>query len=120
RFHVLKLYGSEVIKPVLRVELRGVRARKYLRRFRKWLTREDLTLNSHQRRTLEDAVGDSRALGVVVEFKERLKALLHPSLNNTDRLKRLQDWCANAEATGIEALREFARQLRGYGMRTAS
>jgi stearoyl-CoA desaturase (delta-9 desaturase) len=41
-------------------------------------------------------------------------------MNNTDRLKRLQDWCANAEATGIEALREFARQLRGYGMRTAN
>jgi len=120
RFHVLKLYGSKVIKPVLRVELRGVRARKYLRRFRKWLTREDLILNSHQRRTLEDAVGDSGALRVVVEFKERLKVLLHPSMNNTDRLKRLQDWCANAEATGIEALREFARQLRGYGMRTAN
>ena len=119
RFHVLKLYGSEVIKPVLHMELRGVRARKYLRQFRKWLTREDLTLNSHQRRTLEAAVGDSGALRVVVEFKERLKALLQPSVNNTDRLKRLQDWCANAEATGIEALREFARQLRGYSVRTA-
>jgi len=30
----------------------------------------------------------------------------------------LQEWCARAEATGIEALHQFAAQLRGYSMRT--
>jgi stearoyl-CoA desaturase (Delta-9 desaturase) len=119
RFHILKLYGSQVIKPVLHVELRGARARKHLRRFKKWLTREDLILSSHQRKALEDAITENGTLKVVVEFKERLKALMRPSVDNTDRLKRLQEWCAHAEATGIEALREFARQLRGYNMRTA-
>jgi hypothetical protein len=41
------------------------------------------------------------------------------SMEGTDRLTRLQDWCANAEATGIEALRAFARQLCSCGMGTA-
>ena len=119
RFHVLKLYGAQVIRPVLKVELRGDHARKQLRRFRKWLTREDLTLNVQQRKTLDEALKESSTLKIVLEFKQRLKALMQPSVKDTDRLARLQEWCAKAEATGIEALTEFASQLRGYTMRAA-
>jgi len=118
RFHVLKLYGAQVIRPVLQMELGGAHARKQLRRFRKWLTREDMILNAEQRETLDAAMKKSSTLKIVFEFKQRLKALMQPSVNDTDRLARLQDWCARAEATGIEALHEFARQLRGYSMRT--
>ncbi len=119
RFHVLKLYGAQVIRPVLKMELKGVRARRQLRRFRKWLIREDLILSGQQRQALEEAIRDSSTLQVVLEYKQRLKALMQPSIQETDRLARLQEWCANAEATGIEALNAFARQLRGYSMRSA-
>ncbi len=119
RFHVLKLYGAQVIRPVLNVELRGGHARKQIRRFRKWLTREDLKLSDRQRESLDEALSESSKLEIVVEFKRRLKALMQPSVEDTDRLARLQEWCAKAEATGIEALREFAEQLRGYSMRAA-
>ncbi|MDJ0698785.1 MAG: fatty acid desaturase [Woeseiaceae bacterium] len=119
RFHVLKLYGSQVIRPVLKMELSGKGARRRLRRYRKWLTREDMTLNVQQRKALEQAFEESKALKVVVEFKQRLKALMQPSVEGAERLARLQEWCANAEATGIDALNEFARRLRGYSMRAA-
>ena len=119
RFHVLKLYGAQVIRPVLNMELRGGHARRQIRRFRKWLTREDLKLNIRQRESLDAALSESNKLEIVVEFKRRLKALMQPSIEDTDRLARLQEWCARAEATGIEALREFAAQLRGYSMRAA-
>jgi stearoyl-CoA desaturase (delta-9 desaturase) len=120
RFHVLKLYGAQVIRPVLKLELRGGYARKQTRRFKKWLTREDLKLNVRQRQMLDAAVHKSGTLEVVLEFKRRLKALMQPSVQDTDRLLRLQDWCANAEATGIEALHEFAMRLRGYHIRTGA
>lgn len=119
RFHVLKLYGAQVIRPVLSVELRGAHARKQVRRFRKWLTREDLKLNTRQRETLDAAISESSKLEVVLEFKGRLKALMQPTVQDNDRLARLQEWCARAEATGIEALHEFATRLRGYNMRAA-
>ena len=119
RFHVLKLYGAQVIRPVLNVELRGGYARRKIRRFRKWLTREDLTLNITQRKTLDAALSESSRLEIVVEFKRRLKALMQPAVKDADRLARLQEWCAKAEATGIEALHEFAAQLRGYNIRNA-
>ncbi len=119
RFHVLKLYGAQVIKPVLNLELGGVHARKQIRRLRKWLTREDLELDVGQRRFLETTLSDSSKLEIVLEFKRRLKALMQPSVENADRLARLQEWCAKAEATGIDALQEFAARLRGYNIRTA-
>ena len=120
RFHVLKLYGAQVIRPVLKLELRGGYARKQIRRFKKWLTREDLKLNIRQREMLDAAIHNSGTLEVVLEFKRRLKALMQPSVQETDRLLRLQEWCANAEATGIEALHAFATRLRGYHIRTAA
>jgi stearoyl-CoA desaturase (delta-9 desaturase) len=119
RFHVLKLYGAEVLRPVLAVELSRSNARGQLRRFRKWLTREDLIITAEQRKALDEAIRESAALKVVIEFKQQLKELLQPATDDSHRLAKLQAWCADAEATGIEALREFARQLRGYSMRTA-
>ena len=119
RFHVLKLYGAQVIQPVLKLELGGEYARRPLRRIRKWLTREDLTLDDGQRETLNEALRDHSALKIVLDFKRHLKALMQPSISDTDRLARLQEWCARAEATGIEALYEFAHRLRGYNMRVA-
>ena len=116
RFHVLKLYGSQVIRPVLKMEFKGTLARRQLRRFRKWLTREDLILNSEQRQALEEAIRTSGTLKVVVDYKRRLKALMQPTVQESDRLVKLQQWCASAEDTGIEALDEFARHLRGYSM----
>ncbi|MDH3532428.1 MAG: fatty acid desaturase [Gammaproteobacteria bacterium] len=117
RFHVLKLYGTQVIRPVLRMEFNGGHARKQLRRLRKWMTREDIDLDARQQQTLEQALRDSTHLQTVFEFKQQLKSLLQPSLKDAARLDRLKTWCANAEATGIEALHDFARQLRGYSMR---
>ncbi len=119
RFHVLKLYGADVIRPVLNVELRGGHARKQMRRFKKWLTREDLKLNTRQRETLDAAISESSKLEIVLEFKRRLKALMQPTVRDSDRLARLQEWCAKAEATGIDALHKFAMSLRGYNMRTS-
>lgn len=119
RFHVLKLYGADVIKPVLKVEFGGDHARKQIRRLKKWLTREDLTLNIRQRKTLETALSESSKLEIVLDFKRRLKALMQPAVQDTDRLARLQEWCASAESTGIEALHMFAMRLRGYSMRAA-
>jgi stearoyl-CoA desaturase (delta-9 desaturase) len=119
RFHVLKLYGANVIRPVLKVELSGAHARRQLRRLRKWLTREDLILSAQQKQALNEALGESSTLRTVMEYKRRLKALMQPSVTESDRLARLQEWCTKAEASGIEALNEFARQLRGYSMRTA-
>ena len=119
RYHVLKLYGANVIGPVLRNEMRDKHPRKQLRRLRKWLVREDLELNVAEREAVDEALSANHALRAVVDFKEQLKALMQPTVRRNARVVRLQEWCANAEATGIGALREFAMRLRGYSMLVA-
>ncbi|HNP34310.1 MAG TPA: fatty acid desaturase [Woeseiaceae bacterium] len=119
RYHVLKLYGANVIGPVLRKELRDTQPRKHLRRLRNWLVREDLDLDVAEREAVDEVLSANQVLRAVVDFKEQLKALMQPTIGKNARVARLQEWCANAEATGIGALREFAMQLRGYSMRQA-
>lgn len=114
RYHVLKLYGANVISPVLKSEMRDTQPVKQMRRLRKWLVREDLELDVTQQEVVQEALSTNQALRAVVDFKKQLKALMQPSLQDSARLARLQEWCANAEATGIESLREFAMRLRGY------
>jgi stearoyl-CoA desaturase (Delta-9 desaturase) len=117
RFHILKLYGSRVIVPVFRRQQAAVTgfAAKQLRRVRKVMTRDDtVCVDPTARQWLEVVLAHDQTLATVYQFKQRLNALWAQSSGDGDRLRRLQDWCAEAEASGIRALRDFARQLQGY------
>jgi len=119
RFHVLKLYGRRVIAPVLRAaadEAPGFR--RQIARVRRLMMREDVVSLRHDPRTrqwLETALQRSPKLRTVYQFMQQLKSLSNQAVrSDTDRLKRLQTWCAEAEASGIRALGDFARQLQAY------
>jgi stearoyl-CoA desaturase (delta-9 desaturase) len=119
RFHVLKLYGRRVIAPMLHAaadEAPGFR--RQIARVRRLMMREDVVSLRHDPRTrqwLETALQRSPKLRTVYQFMQQLKSLSNQAVrSDTDRLKRLQTWCAEAEASGIRALRDFARQLQAY------
>jgi stearoyl-CoA desaturase (Delta-9 desaturase) len=120
RFHVLKLYGRRVIAPVLHGDTEGGLGfhRKQLARVRKLMIREDVTSlreDPKTRQWLETALQRNQKLRTVYQFMQQLKALSNQSTRGDgDRLKRLQVWCAEAEASGIRALGDFARQLQAY------
>jgi stearoyl-CoA desaturase (delta-9 desaturase) len=117
RFHVVKLYGRKVIRPVLREERQRANdyCRALYRRARKLMTREDIRLDNKAIATIKEATSNSQTLATVYEFKQRLKELwVNTAQNHTKRVQRLQTWCAEAEKTGIASLQEFAGYLRGY------
>jgi stearoyl-CoA desaturase (delta-9 desaturase) len=117
RHHVLTLYGRKVIRPVLKNERRcsDDSGRRLLRRARKLITREDIALDSHVLATLNEALARSQTLETVYRFKAQLKALwTHTASGSAGRVEQLKEWCAEAEASGIKALQEFASVLRGY------
>jgi stearoyl-CoA desaturase (delta-9 desaturase) len=47
------------------------------------------------------------------EFRERLTQLWNDA-NHARAVVALREWCAQAEASGIRALREFASRLPAY------
>lgn len=117
RFHIVKLYGRKVISPVLRAERQSANdyCRGLYRRVRKLMTREDIRLDDNAIAAINEATSQSQTLATVYEFKQRLKELwINTAQNHTKRVQRLQNWCTEAEKTGIAALQDFAGYLRGY------
>jgi stearoyl-CoA desaturase (delta-9 desaturase) len=117
RFAVMARYSGDVILPVFREEShRASEAGKaMLRRVRKLLVREqslvDETGQAHLTKTLEQY----RSLSVVYQFRLKLQGIwVKSTASQAELLEALQDWCRQAEATGINALRDFVNHLKGY------
>lgn len=117
RFHVLKLYGSRVVRPVFRSACKAEQGaeKKRLLGLRKQISTEDTAIDRVADQQLSAALADNHTLRTIFEFKQRLKALWNQrGMDQAEPLARLQAWCADAEASGIAALQEFARSLRAY------
>ncbi|MBK1620505.1 acyl-CoA desaturase [Lamprobacter modestohalophilus] len=117
RMHVIRRYSKEVLQPVTRAELCRSEpdCRRIARRANKLLVRERLDETS--RKSLEQILARSQQLEVVYQFREQLRQIWERNAPSQEALlKSLQDWCQRAEATGIQALEGFSRNLRGLAL----
>jgi stearoyl-CoA desaturase (delta-9 desaturase) len=123
RMHVLQEYSSRVTLPVFHKELARptlARWRGMLGTARKLLVRQPSLLDERARARLAELLDSSSTLRTVHEFRERLSALWAGANVSNDRLiAQLKDWCAQAEASGIKSLQEFAGRLRCYSLQPA-
>jgi len=70
---------------------------------------------------LEQLLAQSQQLATVYQYRERLREIWERTAPSQDALlKSLQDWCQQAEATGIQALENFARNLRGWSLHSTA
>jgi stearoyl-CoA desaturase (delta-9 desaturase) len=119
RMHVMASYAREVIRPVLRQERRhcGVSCRRVLRNARGLLTREASLIDESARGRLEQILGQFRDLRIVYQYRQQLQQVwARKATSQENLLQALQEWCRQAEATGIAALQEFAQRLRCYSL----
>ena len=117
RMFVLSNYAKEVMKPVMRKELcrDEYSCRKMYRQAARLLVREESRLDERSRARLANILEQSQVLATVHSYRKRLQAVWERTATSQDALlKALQDWCRQAEATGIQALEDFSRDLRGY------
>jgi len=121
RMHVLRDYSRTVILPVLRAELKRRTAQTNLTRgVRKLLIRHPRLLDAGAAARLQEILRNHQALKTVHDFRERLQQLWSGAYASNERLlAQFGDWCAQAEASGIKALQDFALSLRGYAMQPA-
>ncbi len=122
KLDVLASYARQVMSPVLKEELAeadsGVRT--VLNRARRALFRHEAWIDASARRRLDNALKLNQRLCTVYQFRERLQAVWTTTYSSQEQLvKALQDWCRQAEQSGINSLQEFARRLQGYTLRTA-
>lgn len=123
RMHVIARYSHEVLAPVARQELcRSQRHCRWVaRRASRLLSRETVRLDETARRKLEQILHESQRLNVVYQFRERLRQIWERNAPSQEALlKALEDWCQQAEETGIHALENFSRNLRGFSLAPAT
>jgi stearoyl-CoA desaturase (delta-9 desaturase) len=122
RMHVLARYARDVLVPVSRSELCDSEAscRRVYRQARKLLVRERARLDELSLRRLQSILEKSQTLQTVYQYRQRLDALWGRKTAGPDSLlASLQEWCRQAEDTGIQCLQEFARNLRSYSLKPA-
>ncbi len=120
RFQAMTDYQRNVFVPALREEaaFAGAKLRKLLpRRMRRGLVNDGRWLKPACRAELNSWVEQRPRIRVLVEHRARLSALLEARSNDAaERLKALQAWCQDAEASGIAALQAYAARLKGYAL----
>jgi stearoyl-CoA desaturase (delta-9 desaturase) len=119
RFQVMAHYAKEVLVKVYKEELRHTQgtSRQLLKRVRALLIREESLLNEQDKINLVTILEQNQTLQTVYHYRMRLQALWQQTAVNQEYLlQSLQEWCKQAEATGIKALQEFALTLRHYTM----
>jgi len=120
RMHVLRDYTKQVTLPVLKREKAIAAGDAALRKARQLLVRQPKLLDDRAKRRLSELLSNNAALETVHEFREKLRDLWSgANVSNEKLLAQLKDWCAEAEASGIKVLEEFADRLRAYQLAPA-
>jgi stearoyl-CoA desaturase (delta-9 desaturase) len=115
RMHVLREYARQVVLPVCRELARHEPRGAIPATTPKLLIRHPSLLAEEARRALRDLLDRYEVLRRVVEFREGLQHLWNEASANQSRaVVQLKEWCAQAEASGILALREFSQGLPAY------
>ncbi|OAX55792.1 DesA family fatty acid desaturase [Xanthomonas graminis] len=120
RFQAMTDYQRNVFTPALKEEAAqaGAKLRQLLPgRLRKGLVDDGRWLKPDAREQLQLWVAQRPRMRTLVEHRARLAALLEArSHDASERLKQLQAWCHDAEASGIAALQAYAARLKGYAL----
>ena len=122
RMYVMASYARDVIRPVLRAERKQCddSCKRVLRRARGLLVRDTSLINAHARERLEQILSRFNNLKIVYQYRQQLQSVWASKVTSQEMLqKALQEWCQQAEETGIAALQEFSQRLRGYSLQTA-
>jgi stearoyl-CoA desaturase (delta-9 desaturase) len=122
RVHVMADYAHNVFRQVYREEMRGTSGsyRKSLKLAKRLLNREDFLLDEQAKLHINQVLESHKSLEVVYQFRRSLQDLWNQRTASYESLlQSLQDWCRQAEASGVESLQRFARSLSGYASQAA-
>jgi stearoyl-CoA desaturase (delta-9 desaturase) len=119
RFQVMSNYYKAVIRPILKQEKNSVgdnkENKKLFARAGRLLRREDSLLTSKAKTRLYSLLEAREQLRVVYAYKQSLQNVwMKTASSQKELVDALQQWCRQAEDSGLEVLRQFAQQLKAY------
>ena len=117
RFRVMARYKNKVVRPLIEQECAKVdRATgRLFRAARKALCRHESLVDESGKRRIAQAVRASHTISTIYNLRLRLQEIWAQRGGNAEEmLHALRHWCRDAEATGIQALRDFVEELQSY------
>lgn len=118
RYDVMARY-ARALRRALRAELRDHQGpaveRAVLRAARRLVGQDRASLDAGARATIEAAASTSPRLAQLLGMRDELQRVWEQSSASAEQLcQQLQDWCARAERSGIDALQDLSLRLRSY------
>jgi stearoyl-CoA desaturase (delta-9 desaturase) len=84
------------------------------------LTRDASLINERAGVRLEQILARFNDLKIVYQYRQQLQSVWTGNATSHEMLlNALQEWCQQAEETGITVLQDFSRRLRGYSLQPA-
>ena len=117
RFRVMARYSKEVVRPVFALELEKAdqATRKLFKRARRVLCRDAGLVDERGKQRIAAAVNESANIRQIYELQQQLRAIWAKRGGNMDEvIAELAEWCRQAEASGVQTLRDFAETLKSY------
>lgn len=119
RFRVMSNYAERVVAPLVKQEYeRADKATRGLfKKGKKTLCREASLVDDAGKHRIAALIGHSPELKQIYELRLSLQEVWAKRASDADELlNALRQWCVDAEATGIQALRDFVEELKSYSI----
>lgn len=117
RFHVMANYTKEVILPVLK-ETKKQNPSECVKAFRKakqLLKKSENLIDEPSKQSLSAFLSNNERLNEVYQYRQKLQLIWSKTTaTQKELIESLQEWCKQAEATGVENLQRFVMKLRTY------
>ena len=119
RFQVMSFYYKRVVRPILKMEKRVTPVdkseKKLFQRAGRLLRLQDSLLSPRARDRLHALLASREQLRVVYTYRQSLQNVwLKTASSQKELVESLQQWCKQAEESGLDVLHQFAQQVKNF------
>lgn len=118
RFQIMSQYYKRVVRPILKYERSTTLSktdRRLFQRAGRLFRRQDSLLSAKAKTHLQILLRKYEQLRLVYSYRQSLQNIwLRTASSQKELVEALQQWCKQAEESGLDVLRQFAIQIKGY------
>ncbi|VEG91339.1 DesA family fatty acid desaturase [Legionella spiritensis] len=119
RFQVMSYYYKRVVRPILKIEkqtaIETSADKKLFQRAGRLLRLQESLLSPRAKSRLHALLASREKLRVVYHYRQSLQNIwLKTATSQKELVEALQNWCKQAEESGLDVLKQFAQQVKGF------
>ena len=119
RFQIMSYYYKQVVQPVLSLEKQvdtgNPEDKKLFQRAGRLLKLQESLLSPRAQQRLQVLLASREQLRIVYNYRQSLQNIwLKTASSQKELVDALQQWCKQAEESGLDVLKQFSKQIKSY------